>query len=65
MVLSQRAGRLMNTPIMRKLQRDIKELTAFQQAIETVGHHGKFEDLDQKWQDLIISAEQQKSEYLK
>jgi hypothetical protein len=50
---------LMNTPIMRKLQRDIKELTAFQQAIETVGHHGKFEDLDQKWQDLIISAEQQ------
>jgi hypothetical protein len=65
LVLSQRAGRLMNTPIMRKLQRDIKELTAFQQAIETVGHHGKFEDLDQKWQDLIISAEQQKSDYLK
>ncbi len=59
MILSQRAGRVMSTPIMEKLKRDSKELSAFQQAIETVGHHGKFEDLDQKWQDLIISAEQQ------
>jgi len=55
----------MNTPIMGEFKQDFKELRAFQQAIELVGLHGKLEDLDQKWQDLVKKAEQQLPELFK
>ncbi len=55
-LLSQRAGKLMNTPIMRELNRDIPRMTEFQQAVEA---GGGFEALPKKWQELILEAERQ------
>jgi hypothetical protein len=54
--LSQRAGWLMNTEILRELNRDIPRMTEFQAAIEAAE---SFEALDHKWQALILKAEEE------